>query len=87
MKDRQKLQNEKRKRLKHRIHKKIHGTPERPRLVVYRGNKNIEAQIVDDISRLTICSIHSRSLQSSSSGSGKEYKNESRSFKKNKIID
>ncbi|GAA4903945.1 50S ribosomal protein L18 [Streptomonospora salina] len=31
-----------------RVRKKISGTPERPRLVVFRSSKHIEAQIVDD---------------------------------------
>lgn len=37
-----------RKRRHARIRKKILGTPERPRLSVYRGLKNIRAQLVDD---------------------------------------
>lgn len=32
-----------------RVRKKISGTPERPRLSVYRSEKNIYAQIIDDI--------------------------------------
>lgn len=37
------------RRRKHlRIRNKIMGTPERPRLNVYRSNKNIYAQIIDD---------------------------------------
>ena len=31
-----------------RVRAKISGTPETPRLCVYRSNKNIEAQIIDD---------------------------------------
>ncbi len=37
-----------------RIRKKIKGTPERPRLVVFRSNRHIYAQIVDDIAGRTI---------------------------------
>ena len=37
------------RRHKH-ILKKIQGTPNRPRLVVFRSNKNIFAQLVDDVS-------------------------------------
>ncbi len=40
--------NEARKRRKLRIRKKIQGTADRPRLVVFRSNKYIYAQIVDD---------------------------------------
>ncbi len=39
---------EKRKRRHLRIRKKVFGTPERPRLAVYRSNKHIYAQIIDD---------------------------------------
>ncbi len=37
-----------------RIRKKIKGTAERPRLVVFRSNKHIYAQIVDDVGGRTI---------------------------------
>lgn len=37
-----------RKRRQFRGRKKIFGTPERPRLVVTRSNRNISAQIIDD---------------------------------------
>ena len=37
-----------RQRRRHRIRKLVTGTPERPRLVVHRSLRNIEAQIVDD---------------------------------------
>jgi large subunit ribosomal protein L18 len=39
-----------RRRRKMRIRKKISGSPERPRLVVFRSNRHIYAQIVDDVS-------------------------------------
>lgn len=71
MKDRQKLQRDKRQRLKHRIRKKLAGTSERPRLAVYRGNRNIEAQLIDDVHRKTICSFHSKSLTAADATQGK----------------
>ncbi|WP_373897463.1 50S ribosomal protein L18 [Haloimpatiens sp. FM7315] len=37
-----------------RVRKKVFGTPEIPRLCVYRSEKNIYAQIVDDISAVTL---------------------------------
>ena len=40
--------NEARHKRKRRIRKKISGTSDRPRLVVFRSNKYIYAQIVDD---------------------------------------
>ncbi len=48
------------RKLRHRrraaIRKKIRGTSERPRLVVFRSSKHIYAQIVDDSKGLTLCS-------------------------------
>jgi len=37
-----------------RVRKKISGTPERPRLCVYRSNANIYAQIIDDVAGNTL---------------------------------
>lgn len=37
-----------------RIRKHLTGTPERPRLAVYRSNKHIVAQIIDDVNRVTL---------------------------------
>jgi large subunit ribosomal protein L18 len=39
-----------------RVRKKISGTPERPRLCVYRSNSNIYAQIIDDVAGNTLVS-------------------------------
>ncbi len=48
------------RRRKHRsIRKKISGTPERPRLVVFRSARNIYAQLVDDTQQRTITGISS----------------------------
>jgi len=40
-----------------RIRKKLHGTAQRPRLVVYRSLRNIEGQVVDDDSRRTLVGL------------------------------
>jgi large subunit ribosomal protein L18 len=40
-----------------RVRKKVEGTPDRPRLVVYRSLKHIYAQLVDDISRRTLMTV------------------------------
>ena len=45
---------EKRIRLKAKIRAKILGTKERPRLSVFRSNKFIYAQVIDDITRKTL---------------------------------
>lgn len=39
-----------------RVRGKISGTPERPRLNVFRSNANIYAQIIDDVSGVTLVS-------------------------------
>lgn len=39
-----------------RVRKKIRGTPERPRLCVYKSNRHIYAQIIDDIGGRTLAS-------------------------------
>ena len=38
-----------------RIRKNISGTPEKPRLNVFRSNKQIYAQIIDDVNGVTLC--------------------------------
>ena len=42
-----------------RVRGKISGTPERPRLNVYRSNANIYAQIIDDVSGVTLAAAAS----------------------------
>ena len=39
-----------------RVRGKISGTADRPRLNVFRSNKNIYAQIIDDVAGVTLCS-------------------------------
>ena len=45
-----------RKRRHARVRKKIFGTAERPRLNVFRSNKHIYAQIIDDMKAVTLVS-------------------------------
>lgn len=45
-----------RKRIHKRVRKSISGTNERPRLNVYRSNKNIYAQLINDEENITIVS-------------------------------
>lgn len=42
-----------------RSRKKVFGTPERPRLVVYRSARHIYAQIIDDLAGVTLVSASS----------------------------
>ncbi len=39
-----------------RVRKKVEGTPQRPRLAVFRSTKHIVAQVIDDISGVTLAS-------------------------------
>ena len=48
-----------RKRRHLRVRKKVFGTPERPRLSIYRSEKNIYAQIIDDINAVTLVAASS----------------------------
>ena len=45
-----------------RVRKKVRGTPARPRLAVYRSNKHIYAQVIDDLSGSTVVSASSIEL-------------------------
>ena len=38
-----------------RVRKKISGTPEMPRLSVYRSSKHIQVQLIDDVAGKTLC--------------------------------
>jgi len=42
-----------------RVRKKVFGTPERPRLAVYRSLKNISAQVIDDTTGTTLVAASS----------------------------
>jgi large subunit ribosomal protein L18 len=52
-----KQRRERRERRHRRVRKKVVGTAERPRLVVFRSLKNIEAQVVDDTRGVTLFGI------------------------------
>jgi len=45
-----------RQRRHFRVRKGVNGTAERPRLAVHRSNRHITAQVIDDVSRVTIVS-------------------------------
>ena len=46
-------------KIKRRVRGKLSGTPERPRLSVFRSNKQIYAQIIDDLNGVTLASASS----------------------------
>jgi large subunit ribosomal protein L18 len=57
---------ERRLRIKNRIRKIVSGTASQPRLAVFRSNKEIYAQVVDDVTGNTICAASSRDKDISS---------------------
>jgi large subunit ribosomal protein L18 len=52
-----------RARIKKGIRKNMKGTSERPRLTVFRSNKGIYAQIIDDVSGRTLAAASSVKLE------------------------
>ena len=66
--------NTKAQRLKRhkRVRAKVSGTPEMPRLNVFRSEKHIYAQIIDDVNGNTLCSASSVEKDFEGLGSNKE---------------
>jgi len=64
--------NAQRKKRHKRVRGKIAGTPERPRLNVFRSGKHIYAQVIDDTKGVTLCSASSLEKNFKCSGSNKE---------------
>lgn len=66
--------NTKAQRLKRhkRVRGKVAGTPERPRLNVFRSEHHIYAQIIDDVNGVTLCSASSVEKGFEGLGSNKE---------------
>ncbi len=58
---------QKRARRHLRVRKKVHGTPERPRLVVFRSLKHMYAQIVDDQAQRTLMTVGDQEMTGSKS--------------------
>ena len=50
---------ERRYRIKNRIRKIVTGTGERPRMNVYRSNKQISVQLIDDVQGVTVLAVSS----------------------------
>jgi len=64
--------NAQRKRRHKRVRAKISGTQDRPRLNVFRSEKHIYAQIIDDTAGNTLCSASSVEKSFEGSGSNKD---------------
>lgn len=63
---------ERRQRIKYRIKKTVSGTAQRPRLVVFRSNSEIYAQIIDDTKGVTLVAASSRDKDLKASGTKTE---------------
>lgn len=55
--------SERRLRIRRRIRKVVTGTAAKPRLSVFRSNKEIYAQLIDDVNQQTLLSFSSRSKE------------------------
>ncbi len=57
---------ERRIKIKLRVRKIVSGTHERPRLTVFRSNRQIYAQLIDDVKGNTLASASSRGMETMS---------------------
>ena len=64
--------NAQRKKRHKRVRGKISGTPQRPRLNVFRSGKHIYAQVIDDVAGATLCCASSVEKDFDGSGGNKE---------------
>ncbi len=55
------------KRRHRRVRKKVSGTPERPRLCVFRSNNHIYAQVIDDVAQHTLAAASDFNVEKSTS--------------------
>ncbi len=63
MADKNKLKQQRLLRRKHHVRKNVFGSPERPRLSVFRSDKHIYAQIVDDFAGKTLVAAASTNAE------------------------
>jgi large subunit ribosomal protein L18 len=54
-----KTKDDRRQRIKYRIRKRMRGTPERPRLSVFRSVSHIYVQVIDDMAGITLAAASS----------------------------
>ncbi len=62
---------ERRYRRRLRVRKKVAGTPDRPRLVVFRSLKHVYAQLIDDVAGMTLVGVSDLTKEFSREGTGK----------------
>ncbi len=68
--NRNKLKDVKRSRRRTGIRKRIGGTPDRPRLAIYRSLNHMYAQVIDDLRGTTLCAASTRQADLKADASG-----------------
>ncbi|MEO8493439.1 MAG: 50S ribosomal protein L18 [Planctomycetota bacterium] len=70
--DKNKFLGKQRTRRRFRVRKKLHGDGQTPRMCIYRSNKHIGCQLIDDVSKVTLVSVSTRDkdLRGSVTGGG-----------------
>ncbi len=69
--DQIKIQNARQARRHGRVRAKIKGTQERPRLSIFRSNRGMFLQLIDDLQGVTLVSARSTEIKKTSGKSGK----------------
>ena len=72
--DKQKQKVFKRQRRRNRIRSKVQGSPEVPRLSVYKSNKGMFLQVIDDIAGKTLVSVSSQEVEGKGNKTDVSYK-------------
>jgi len=54
------LKNKRRARRKMHVRKRVSGTPQRPRVSIFRSNRHLYAQVIDDLAGNTLLSVSSQ---------------------------
>jgi large subunit ribosomal protein L18 len=69
-----KQKQEHRARRHYRVRKKVQGSPERPRLAVFRSNKHIAVQVIDDLNGRTLAaaSTHEKDVKAAGGTGNKD---------------
>mgnify|MGYP003412115634 FL=1 len=67
--------SDRRQRIRYRIRKSISGTAVKPRLSVFRSNKEIYAQLIDDVTGVTLMAASSREKEVSTEGTNVDVAN------------
>lgn len=61
---------EHRRRIHRRVRTRVHGTPERPRLCIFRSSRHIYAQVIDDTAGRTLVAASSKDAESAGQSKG-----------------